>query len=62
MCYNNSTVKERGTRKMFGTLSILEKFLTTITVGGGLVIATMVAERVLYRVSKRYRYFVKTGK
>lgn len=47
---------------MFGTLSILEKFLTTITVGGGLVIATMAAERVLYRVSKRYRYFVKTGK
>jgi hypothetical protein len=47
---------------MFGTLSILEKFLTAIAVGSGLVITATIAERVLYRVSKRYRYFIKTGK
>jgi hypothetical protein len=47
---------------MFGTLSIFEKFMTAVLAGGGIVAITMIAERVLYRVSKRYRYFIKTGK
>jgi hypothetical protein len=47
---------------MFGTLSVFEKFITAVLASGGIVIIAMIAERMLCRVSKRYRYFVKTGK
>ena len=47
---------------MFGQLDSISKIVVTFVVGGGLVSLAVLGERVLYRVSKRYRYFIKTGK
>ena len=47
---------------MFGELSVLAKFLISVGVAGGLCGVAVLAERILFRVSKRYRYFIKTGK
>ena len=47
---------------MFGQLDPISKIIITFVVGGGLVSLAVLGERVLYRVSKRYRRFVKTGK